>query len=188
MLLIVKAIKQLTTAYPDVKINLYSGNADDLTEKLDKGILDFGLVIEPTNKQKYNFLNLPTKDKWGILVNAKSQLAEKSNIQPADLENVPLIISQQTLVDNQLSSWLGKNLSTYNIVATYNLLYNASLLVKENIGVALCLDKIINTTDTDLKFIPLSPSLESSLNFIWKKDSVLSNASNKLLEFLSNQD
>ena len=188
MLLIVKAIKQLTTAYPDVKINLYSGNADDLTEKLDKGILDFGLVIEPTNKQKYNFLNLPTKDKWGILVTAKSQLAEKSNIQPADLENVPLIISQQTLVDNQLSSWLGKNLSTYNIVATYNLLYNASLLVKENIGVALCLDKIINTTDTDLKFIPLSPSLESSLNFIWKKDSVLSNASNKLLEFLSNQD
>lgn len=179
-------LNHLMERHPDIKVHMYSGNADDVKDKIDKGLLDFGLVIDPVEKQKYEYVPLPIVDRWGILVNQKHALAKKEHVSPADLKNQPLLISSQTLVNNQLSEWLGGNLNNFSIVGSYNLLYNASLLVKAGKSVAFCIEGIIQTKDSDLVFVPLEPSLTSTINIIWKKKQVFSNAAALFLEKLTN--
>lgn len=177
-------LNDLLKNYPDLSIRLYSGNADDVMEKIDKGLLDFGLVIDPVEKQKYEYLRLPMKDHWGIIVNRHHRLAEYNQITPEDLLNESLLISNQSLVDNQLAEWLGGNLRNYHIAGTYNLLFNASLLAKEGDLVILSIDGIINSQQSDLIFVPFSPPLTVNVNLIWKKNQVFSNASALFLKTL----
>lgn len=187
MHLIAKTLRSLLEDYPSIQFHLYSGNADDITDKLDSGLLDFGIVIEPTDKQKYDYVKLPATDVWGLLMRKDSPLADKPFIQPIDLVDKPLLISRQTAVSNELTGWLGQNIEDFNIVATYNLIYNAALMVEENIGYALCLDNLINTSgNSKLCFKPLNPRLEANLNIIWEKHQVFSNAANKFLDQLRN--
>lgn len=176
---------ELIKEYPDITIHLYSGNADDVKEKIDKGLLDFGLVIDPVDKQKYDYVRLTLADHWGILISENHSLATEQVITPKQLNNQPLLISNQSLVDNQLAEWLGGNLEHFHVVGTYNLLYNASLLVKESELVALCIDGIINTKDSGLAFVPFSPPLTASVNIIWKKKQVFSNVAKLFLEKLN---
>ena len=177
--------KELLGHHPNIRLHLYSGNADDITDKLDSGLLDFGVVIEPTDKQKYDYIKLPATDVWGVLMRKDSPLAQKQLIQPLDLMDKPLLISRQTAVSNEMTGWFGHNIEDLNIVATYNLLYNATLMVEENIGYALCLDKLINTSgNSSLCFKPLNPRLEANLNVIWKKHQVFSPAATKFLDQL----
>ncbi|WP_375180166.1 LysR family transcriptional regulator [Enterococcus rotai] len=181
-----KLLEELREHHSEITIHLYSGNADDVLEKIDKGLLDFGLVIDPVEKQKYEYIRLPLFDSWGILVNKSHPLAEKPTVQPKDLLHTPLLISNQSLVDNQLSEWLGGNIEHFTIIGTYNLLYNASLLVKQGVASALCIDGIVNTADTSLTFIPFSPSLIANINIVWKKNQIFSNASKEFLRLLKN--
>ncbi|MGE6592668.1 LysR family transcriptional regulator [Bacillus mycoides] len=185
MQFIAQTIKKVVAHHSGIKFHLYSGNADDITTKLDSGLLDFGIVIEPANKQKYDYLKLPATDVWGVLMRKDSPLAEKAYIHPTDLLNKPLIISRQTAVSNELSGWLGEEIENLNVIGTYNLLYNASLLVKENIGYALCIDKLMNTSEESmLCFCPLSPKLEAGLNILWKKHQAFSSATKIFLTYL----
>lgn len=170
-----RILNVLLEQYPEINVHLYSGNADDIKEKIDKGLLDFGLVIDPVEKQKYDYLPLPLSDRWGILINDGHPLACKTQITSADLVEQPLLISSQSLVDNQLADWLGGNLSNYNVVGTYNLLYNASVLVKYGQTIALCIDGIINTKNLGLTFIPFAPPLTANISVIWKKNGTFSN-------------
>lgn len=181
---IASLVHKLINEYPDIEVEIYSGNADDVLDKLDKGLLDFGLVIDPVSKQKYEYKQLPQKDRWGILLNNKNPLSQKEFVLAEDLKETPLLISNQSSVDNQLAEWFGTNLHNLNIVGTYNLLYNASLMVKEDVASALCIEGIINTEGTDLQFIPLSPNLYATINIVWKKNRVFSNAANQLLTLL----
>lgn len=177
---------ELIKEYPDIIIHLYSGNADDVKERIDKGLLDFGLVIDPVDKQKYDSLRIPLADHWGILINENHSLATEPVIKPEQLNDQSLLISNQSLVDKQLAEWLGDNLEHFHVVGTYNLLYNASLLVKESELVALCIDGIINTKDSGLTFVPFSPPLTASVNIIWKKKQVFSNVAQLFLEKMKN--
>ncbi|MEA4828722.1 MAG: LysR family transcriptional regulator substrate-binding protein, partial [Enterococcus thailandicus] len=177
-------VHKLITDHPDIKVEIYSGNADDVLDKLDKGLLDFGLVIDPVSKQKYEYKQLPQKDRWGILLNNKNPLSKQEFVLAEELKEIPLLISNQSSVDNQLAEWFGTNLQNLNIVGTYNLLYNASVMVKEDVASALCIEGIINTEGTDLQFVPLSPSLYATINIVWKKNRVFSNAANQLLTLL----
>ncbi|WP_429949990.1 LysR family transcriptional regulator [Enterococcus sp. AZ101] len=174
----------LRNDYPEIDIHLYSGNADDVLEKIDTGLLDFGLVIDPVEKQKYEYIRLPLIDSWGILVNNLHPLANLDKVQPKDIQRTPLLISNQSLVDNQLSEWLGGNMDHFNVIGTYNLLYNASLLVKENVASVLCIDGIVNTTNTNLTFVPFSPPLSANVNLVWKKDQFFSRASKEFLRMI----
>lgn len=185
MQLIAKTLKSLLKDYLSIQFHLFSGNADDIKDKLDSGILDFGIVLEPTDKQKYDYIKLPATDVWGVLMRKDSPLADKPFIQPKDLTDKPLLISRQTAVSNELSGWFGQDIENLNITGTYNLLYNAALMVEENIGYALCIDKLINTSgNSKLSFKPLNPRLEVNLNIIWKKHQVFSVAANKFLDQL----
>lgn len=177
------ALKRLLGEHPAIRFHLYSGNADDITEKIDSGLLDFGIVIEPADKQKYDYLHLPAKDVWGVLMRKDSPLAHKPAIQPKDLIDKPLIVSRQTTVDNELSGWFGQDLNDLHITGTYNLLYNAARMVEKDLGYALCIDKLINTSgDSSLCFKPLTPKLHAGLAIIWKKHQVFSHAAGRFLE------
>ncbi|MBK0036508.1 MULTISPECIES: LysR family transcriptional regulator [unclassified Enterococcus] len=176
-------IKEIQAEYPNIKFHFYSGNADEVKERLDKGLLDFGVVISPADVKKYHSLRLPAKDTWGVLMRKDSPLAVKEVITPKDLWDVPLITSRQSLVSSELSKWLKKDLKKLTVVATYNLVYNASKLVEEGVGYGLTLDKLVNfAPDSPLCFRKLSPTLESNLDVIWKNTQVFSKASGLFLE------
>lgn len=187
MRLIARTAKSIQKDYPDIRYNIFSGNAEDVTEKLDRGLLDFGLLIEPTDTTKYESLKLPATDTWGVLMRKDSPLADKNAITAKDLWNVPLLCSKQIFESNRniLSKWLKKDVENLNIAATYNLLYNASIMVEEGFGYALCLDKIIKTPDDGvLCFRPFAPTLEVQLDIVWKKYQVFSKAAELFLKRL----
>lgn len=184
MRLVARAAQRLREAYPHISCHLFSGNAESVTERLDKGLVDFGLFIGSTALSKYDFIRLPLVDTWGVLMRKDSPFAKKSCLAPADLPLLPLICSNQALVENEISGWMGDCHDKLNIVGTYNLLYNASLMVQEGMGYALCLDKIISTAGSPLCFRPLKPQLDVGLAVAWKKHQVFSRAAAKFLEYL----
>ena len=179
---IAKVAKNLQKAHPLIRYHIYSGDAKHIVERLDNGLIDFGLLVEPFDIAKYDFIRLPVKDTWGVLMLKNSPLAEKDNIHAEDLWDKPLIISHQTFANDEMISWLKKDISQLNIVASYNLLYNASRFVKAGFGYAIALDKLINTSgDSELCFRPLSPTLEAGLCIVWKRYQVFSRAAEQFL-------
>ncbi len=182
---VAKAAKKLLESSPDVRFNFFSGDTMEVCEKLDKGLIDFAVLVEPADLSKYEYIRLPQMDTWGVLMRRDSPLADKSYITPENLQGLPLIRSKHALNDKLLSAWFSGE-GSYKIVATYNLLYNASLLVKEGIGYAVAIDGIINTTgDSELVFRPLKPALETTLAVAWKKYQVFSKPAEKFLEILT---
>ncbi len=181
---IAKSAKMLKEQYPDIHYHIVSGDSVDIIEKLDRGLIDFAVLVGNVDISKYNYMKLPIKDMWGVLMKKDSSLAQKECITPQDLWEKPLIVSRQAIKGNDLTQWLKKDISQLNIIAYYNLVYNASLMVDEGLGYALCLDKIINVTDTTLCFKPFQPKLEVGMNIVWKKYQILSKASEKFLEKL----
>lgn len=181
--IIAKAARELYKTYPGIHYHISSGNAQFVIEQLDKGLIDFGIIFGPIDQTKYNFIEMPFKDTWGVLMLQDSPLAAKAAISPEDLWNKPLIISQQANAQGGLAAWMKKELSELEIVATYNLLFNASLMVEEGLGYAIGLDKIIHTSgNSNLCFRPLTPKKEVGMSIIWKKYQVFSKASEKFMQ------
>ncbi len=186
---IAELIKDLGEAYPNIHYHLHSGNAEDVTERLDKGLLDFGILIQPADLTKYDYLDLPARDRWGVIMRKDSPLAEKEAIEKNELLEIPLLCSRQVVgsrhSENKFAEWFGTDYEKLNIVATYNLMYNAAILVEAGVGYALTLDKLANTSeDSVLCFRPLRPELESGLNVVWKKYQVFSPAAELFLKTL----
>ena len=179
-----EAAKQIQKNYPDIHFHISSGNAEYVLEYLDKGLIDFGLLFGNVDSQKYESIPIPAKDTWGVLMRQDSPLAQKKAVCPEDLWDKPLIISHQRGDDQYLSQWMKRELSRLNVVATYNLVFNASLLVDEGLGYALCLDKLINTQGSNLCFRPFLPRLEASARIVWKKYQMFSKAAGIFLECL----
>ena len=179
-----RTAKALQKRYPDIHYHISSGNAEYVLEYLGKGLIDFGLLFGTVDAQKYESLPLPARDTWGVLMRRDSPLAEKERICPEDLWDKPLIMSHQRGDIPYLSRWMKKDLSALKVVATYNLVYNASLLVDEGLGYALCLDKLIHTAGSGLCFRPLDPPLEAPACIVWKKYQMFSKAAEAFLQSL----
>lgn len=172
--IIIKCISELQRNYA-VRLHIFSGDAKDTLEKLDNGLIDFALLLGKIDKTKYNSIKLPAEDTWGLLMKKDSPLAHKKSIMPKDLDGMPLILSRQSQIEEEIDHWLGAKNIEPNIVATYNLIYNASLMVDEGVGYALTLDKLINNTGSNnLIFTPLNPQLTLQSSIIWKKNQVFS--------------
>lgn len=181
--LLAKVAEQLQAKYPQIRYHISSGDSEDVIDRLDKGLIDFGILFDPADLSKYNHLRIPQNDKWGVLMRRDSPLAKKDSIQPEDLWDKPLILSRQQKEGSDLSVWLKKDFSELNIVASYSLLFNGSLMVDEGFGYALCFDKIINVSgNSNLCFKPLEPSLEIGMNLVWKKYQVFTKAAEKFLD------
>lgn len=185
---IAKVAKSLQEKYPLIRYHIYSGDAEHITERLDKGLIDFGLLVEPFDIVKYDYVRLPVKDTWGVLMRKDSPLAGKEYIIAEDLWDQPLIISHQTSISNEMIAWLRRDISKLNIVATYDLVYNASRFVKMGFGYVIALDKLINTTgESELCFRPLYPASEAGLCIVWKKYQVFSRAAEQFLKQIQSE-
>ena len=184
---IAEIIRDLRVSCPGVHCHLYSGNEEEVTERLDKGLLDFGILIQPADISKYNYINLPGRDIWGVIMRKDSPLASKKQIEKNDLMELPLICSRQAisahLSGNKFADWFGDDFDKLDIVTIFNLVYNAAVMVKAGVGYALSLDNLADTSaDSDLCFRPLYPRLESGLNLIWKKYQIFSPAADLFLK------
>ena len=182
--LLAKLIKQFSEKYPLVQFHLYNEMADNIKDRLDKGLLDFGVLLGDMDKLKYHYLELPVKDIWGVLMRRDSPLAGQDTVSPRDLRDKPLILSRQTDNKSDLYRWLGKEPEQLHTVATYNLIYNASLMVDEGMGYAFTLDKLVNTMGSNLCFRPLEPKLELGMYLVWKKSQMFSKAAEVFLDCL----
>ncbi len=181
--IIAKAARELYKTYPGIHYHISSGNAQFVIEQLDKGLIDFGIVFGSVDHTKYNSVEMPFKDTWGVLMRMDSPLAAKTAVSPKDLWDKPLIVSQQEENQGALTDWMQKEISELEIIASYNLLFNASLMVEEGLGYAIGFDKIINTSDTSiLCFRPLTPKREAGMSMIWKKYQIFSKASEKFMD------
>ncbi|MGI5962395.1 MAG: LysR family transcriptional regulator [Lawsonibacter sp.] len=181
---IAKTAYQLQEHYPEIHFHIVSGDAGDVCERLDKGLLDFGVLLGDIDKVKYHYMKLPMKDVWGVLMPRSCPLAQKDSVTPQDLWDKPLILSRQVGNKSDLYRWLQKDPTQLHTVATYNLIYNASLMVEEGMGYAFSLDKLINTTGSRLCFRPLNPKLELGMYLVWKKYQIFSKAAERFLHAL----
>ena len=186
---IAEVMREVQEEFPDIKFHIYSGNAEDVTEKLDKGLLDFGILIQPVDLSKYDNITLPEKDTWGVIVRKDSPLAQKKYITLEDMADIPIIASRQMSPkyskDSGFLDWFGEMYDKLNIAATYNLVYNAAIMVKAGVGNAVSLDKLADTSkESEICFRPLKPKLESGLDIVWKKTQVFSPAAKLFLKKL----
>ena len=184
---IAKTIFKIQAQYPDIHFHFFSGDGLDVTERLDRGLIDFGTLIEPIDLSKYDSIRLPRPDIWGLLLRKDHPLAQKKAICPDDLLDVPLVSSRQLINENGLSGWLGYNFEKLHIVASGNLLNNLRLLAEEGVGCVITLDGIINLSgDSPLCFRPFVPRMESWMYLAWKKYQVFSPAAEIFLKALQN--
>ena len=185
MRLMADVMKKFHEQYPFTNFHMYSGNADDIKEKIDQGLIDFALLMEPVQLDKYDFIRLPYKETWGILTRKDSRLSQKEVITPNDLINENLIITHRAIVQNEIASWFHETYEHLQIIATYNLIYNAAIMAEQGMGHVICFDKLVPTEEHSiLCFRPFSPKLETGVVLVWKKHQIFSSAANKLLDNL----
>lgn len=177
-----KTAQALRKEYPMIHFHISSGDRVTVMEELDSGLIDFGLLFGEIDTSKYDYLNVPYKDTWGVLMRRDSSLASKEAVTPEDLWDKPLIVSRQAFQGTDLQTILKRDKEKLDIIATYNLLYNGSLMVDEGMGYAVCLDKIINVSgNSNLCFKPFTPALDAHMCIVWKKYQVFTKAAEKFM-------
>ncbi len=177
--------KELQSEYPMIRYHIASGDRESVMEQLDKGLIDFALLHDEVDTTRYERIAVPYKNIWGVLMRRDSPLADKKFVTAEDLKDLPMIVSRQMYKRSDFQQSLNEVSSNIHVVATYNLLYNGSLMVEEGMGYALCFDKIINTSgDSRLCFKPLIPQMETGMAVVWKRYQLFSKAAQKFLQRL----
>ena len=187
MRLLVDAMKEMRAAHPGVTFRLSSGNFEDISDRLDSGLVDFGLFVGDAAVAKYDYIKLPHSDAWGLLMRADDVLAERATVRPQDLDGLALLCSRQAVQSNELAGWLGREFGELDIVATYNLIHNATYMVEAGMGCAVSIEGLVNTSGTGLVFRPFEPSLTARLSFAWKRGRQLSRAAAEFLKLLQSK-
>ena len=168
--------------HPQVQFELYSGNADNIKERIEQGILDAGLLAEPVSIAKYDFLRMPAKEIWGALVPESSPLARQEAVAPEDLAGIPLAVPQREIVQDELAHWFGSYWEKVHIIATGNLQYNKAVLAREISGCCVVTMKLDSHFE-GLRFLPLRPALEDGTVLVWKKVQTFSPAVRAFLQY-----
>jgi len=180
---IARIAMELREAYPRIRFHFISGDTEDVLEKLDRGLYDFCIICGGADEKKYQYHAIPHTDTMGLLMKKDSPLAALNEIPIENLYDLPLVVSRQQVENGYLSNLMNRNPDNLRIAATYNLLYNASLMVSEGMGYALCLGRIIEEgIDRDLTFRPLKNNPRIPTNIIWKKYQVFSKPAELFME------
>lgn len=187
-LAIMKVIRDITRDYPDIHFHLFSSNADTILERLDKGLLDIGFLLEPEITPRYDYQRLPLTETWGILMPNNAPLAKKERLTLEDLSGIPMIVPSQTSNSNRFEQLFSEYQLSLDIVSTYNLIYNASLMVQADIGYALCIGGLIPPSpEHNLIFCPFEPAITSNVYLFTKKYQVFSKATRLFISRLEQE-
>lgn len=169
--------------YPLVQFHMYNEMADDVKDHLDKGLVDIGLLLEPVDVYKYEYLRLSQKETWGVLMRKDHPLAEKERITPEDVVPWPLILPLREKVHEDVLNWIGRDEKDLRIPLCYTLLSNAVLLVEGGLGCAFCLDGALAARNNpELKFIPIYPEKTTSSVLVWKKNQLFTPAASLFIQ------
>ena len=180
-----KVLTGFSSRYPKVKYELYSADGDDIREKLDRGDLDFGILVEPVESAKYDFFRLPYWETWGVVMRKDDPLAQKEAIQKEDLLSIPLILPRREIVQDHIAGWFGVDRSRLNVFAGHNLINNAALLAEAGLGYVVCVGGSFEIRGGEnLCFIPLSPERTTGHVLAWKKNRVFHSAANRFRDFI----
>lgn len=174
-------IAQFRKKHPLVQFEIYSGNAGNIRDRIERGLLDVGMMSEPIDIRKYAFITMPVKEQWGALVREDSPLAGKEFLRPQDLLNIPLISAVGEFLESNVAKWLGEYAAQVHIIAKGNLLYNEAMLAQSNIGAVICIR--LSCRYDGLQFIPFSPALTNDTALAWKKEQIFSAATKAFLDF-----
>lgn len=179
-----RVIKRFKEVYPGLRCHVTSGDTEQVTEKLDKGILDFAVLAESPDTTKYNYLRFPEADMWGLVVPRDCPLAEKESISAKDLIGLPLFCSEQGW-RKDIPNWCGETMDQLHLEGSFRLSYNASLFVREGLGYLLTFDRLIDTSpDSGLTFRPLTPKLEENIYLVWRRYHIFTPIAERLLAAL----
>lgn len=176
-----REIYKLKEKYPNFTYHITSGDTEQVTEKLDKGILDFAVLCETPDSNKYEYVKFPEADVWGAIISSSHPLAKKKSIHVSDLIGQPLFVSEQSW-NNEIKTWAKERFPKLKLEGSFRLSYNGSVFARENLGILLTFKDLINTEGTDMVFIPLSPELKSELYLIWNKYQAFTPIAEKFLE------
>ena len=179
--LLTDCIAAFKKKYPHVTYEFYSGSARNIFDNIERGLLDMGLMSEPLDMQKFDFISMPVEEQWGLLVNKDSNLSKKEYIEPQDLAGISLILPQGRFQDMMLKKWMGEYYDQIEVTATGNLQYNETLFVESHIGAVVGIK--LNYTYENISFIPFSPALKNNTALAWKKDEIFSPAIKEFIEF-----
>ena len=183
--LIADVARDFRERYPQVRFRLHSGNAEYVVERLERGLDDFAILFSYPGIERYEHVRLPHTDAWVLYFPEGSPLADKEGISPTDLEGIPLIVSEQALETDELSSWFGDSLARVDLAATYTLGYNATVFARKGAGCMVGLDAMVPTgPGTGLDCRPLWPPIVARIDFAWRRGQKLSNAASLFLEEL----
>lgn len=176
-------LEEFVAEHNQVTFSIFSGTSDDIVDRLDKGLLDLAILLEPISTDKYHKLVLPRREKWGLMVSSQSYLARKESIDVEELVGIPLLCSGREDVQNMIKSWNALQGKDLNIVGTYNLIFNVFSLVENRVGSALTIEGAMANRDTsNVKFLPIVPEITTNCVLVWKKNTLLSPSVNKLVE------
>lgn len=185
--MLAKVLRDFSEQHPLVRYDLYSADGDDIREKLDKGLIDVGLLLEPIETTKYNYFRLPYFEKWGLVVRRDDPLAQRESIVLEEVKKLPLILPRRLIVKNEISSWLGIDEEQLHIFASHNLLTNASLLVEEKLGYAICVEGAHETRGSkNTCFIPFSPARTTGHVLAWRKTQIFNPATELFIQEIKN--
>ena len=178
-----EVMTNIQSTYPLISFDIFSGSTIEVTEKLDRGLIDFAILVAPVDLAKYDYLKLPSEETFGLIMRKDSKFAEKEVITPQDIGDSPVMVAKQQLSSNILSSWLGIDIESLNIIATFNLITSPAMMVEAGMGSAFTFDNLVITgEENQLTFRPLSPAITTNLYLVWKKTLVLSSSSNIFLK------
>ncbi len=179
--LIADTAKKLQADHPDIQYSIYSADGTDVLERLDKGLIDFGMIFQPYDSTKYEGIEIPLKDTFGVLMRRDMPLAKKEVIELSDLKGQPLIIPRQPNHNTKISDLISKTGEDMHIAAEYNLVYNGSVMAAEGMGYCLCFDRLINTEESNMCFTPIVPEIVANCTFVWKRYTVFTKAASLFL-------
>lgn len=185
---IMKVIYDIRNDYPDIHFHFFSSNADAIIERLDKGLLDIGILLEPEITPRYDYQKLPLTETWGVLMPNNTLLAKKEKLVLEDLSGIPMIVPSQTSNSNRFGQLFSEHRISLDIVSTYNLIFNAGLLVQAGIGYALCIGGLIPPSpEHNLLFRPFEPTITSNVYLFTKKYQVFSKATRLFISRLEQE-
>ena len=181
--LLPQLVKRFHQLHPQVTYAFTSGTADLIRDRIDSGLLDFGILMEPVDLERYDFVRLPFFEEWGALVSVHAPLAQKESLRPRDLESIPLIYSGRTIVQSEINSWLQDSADRLTILATYDLISNAVSFAADDLGAVIVSRGAYGThQDERVRFLPFAPTLRTGTVLVWKKHQLFSPLLNRFLE------
>lgn len=180
--LLARLIAGFQKQHPAVFFDIYSGNSDNIKERIENGLVDVGLLLEPVDISKYRFLRTDVKEEWGVFVAENSKLAQKEALRPRDLAGVPLIMSRRGSLKGELMNWFGSYGKKVRVIAGGNLHYNLSVLASTGMGAYI--GNLLEPGYPGLRYIPLSPKLEFSTVLVWKQAQGFSPAVSAFISYL----